>query len=250
MAGPNYAGLAVRALLSASVRDHSAHPGGIALSRHLLAGLQLRTGDRVVDVGAGSGATAALLARRGCEVLAVDVEEGALRRARRRLGRSAGPGSATVALADAHALPLAAGAADAIVCECVLSTLADPIAAVTELARVLRPGGLLGLSDVTADRDRLAAAHPGVLAGLDRLTTARPLDYYAGLLDGAGLEVLLVQDRPAEAEAMIRRVRRRVCVASALLPGLRPGVAVLTGAAAAQAEGLIGYAVLVAAQPL
>lgn len=61
-------------------------------------------------------------------------------------------------LADAEHLPVEDAAFDAALCECALSTIADQAAAVAEIRRALRPGGRVGIADVTLDRDRLPAA--------------------------------------------------------------------------------------------
>ena len=74
---------------------------------------------------------------------------------------------------DAEAVPLPDGCADAVVCECALCTFPDKPTAMAEMARLLVPGGRLGITDVAADRDRLPAradrAHR-----LDRLRRRRP----------------------------------------------------------------------------
>ncbi len=211
-----------------------AHPGGSRLTRHLFAALGLTPGAEVVDVACGSGATLRLLRRARCAGLGVDVEVGAVRAASRH-------GLALVA--DAHRLPLRSAAYDAAICECALSTMHDPRAAIAEMARVLRPGGGLAVSDVTADRHGIDAA---TLTVLDGLTTARPLHWYAETIREADLDVVLVEDRPAEALTAVRRIRRLLAPAAAVTPtanawhdaARRVEDAVLAGAA--------GYGVVVA----
>ena len=52
---------------------------------------------------------------------------------------------------DAEELPLPDGCFDAVICECALCVFPDKATAAAEMARVLRPGGRLGLTDITAD---------------------------------------------------------------------------------------------------
>jgi Methylase involved in ubiquinone/menaquinone biosynthesis len=91
---------------------------------------------RLLDVGCGTGATLTHLARFG-DVVGVDVEPRALAFCRERGVRG------ELALATAEALPFPDGAFDAAVALDVLEHLRDDAAAVREIARVLKPGGLL-----------------------------------------------------------------------------------------------------------
>lgn len=218
----DYARAGARWLLGAT-----AHPGGEALTAHLLDRLALATGALVADVACGDGATLRLLERRGLLAVGVDVEPRAVTRAGRAV------------VGDAHALPLTSGAYDAVVCECAVSTLADPARALSEMARVLRPGGLLAISDVLLRRD-LAA--PQVVAAVDRLTTARPLPEYVRLVEGAGLRVVRTEDRAADALALCRRLSRRLALVS-------PRHAATARACARAVEaGALSYGLLVAVQ--
>lgn len=209
-----YATRAARALLGAT-----AHPGGEALSRHLLDRVGVGPGDRVLDVACGDGATLRLLRERGAVAVGVDVEPDAR-------GRSA--------VADAHALPVRDGCCDAALLECSLSTFADPAAALAEVARVLRPGGRLGLTDVVLHR---ALAGPEVVAAVDRLTHARTLPGYAALARAAGLRLVAAEDRAGDALALVRRVRRRLPVPAWRRTARTCEQAVLSG--------VLGYGLLV-----
>ena len=93
-------------------------------------------GATVVDVCCGSGMEAEYLARRGARVLAVDLSEGAARRARARAARFGLDYLAVVG--DAECLPVRSGTADVAFVHDGLHHLDDPLVGVRELARVAR----------------------------------------------------------------------------------------------------------------
>jgi ubiquinone/menaquinone biosynthesis C-methylase UbiE len=96
-------------------------------------------GDRVLEVGCGAGH---LLERLPAgRAVGLDLAESLLARAARRLGHRA-----ALAQGDAGALPFATGAFDRVYCSEVLEHIVDPAAAVREIGRVLRPGGVAVLS--------------------------------------------------------------------------------------------------------
>lgn len=100
-----------------------------------------RAPSTAVDVGCGTGRHSRWLAERGHRVVAVDSSPEMLAVAARAL-----PEVQTV-LADVRELPLDDGCADLVVCALVLSHLPD-LEPVAELARLLRPGGRLVVSNV------------------------------------------------------------------------------------------------------
>ena len=220
----DYSRRAARLLLGAT-----AHPGGADLTRHLLALLGLPAAALVADVACGDGATLALLGRAGLIAVGVDLEPRAVALARRH---------APAVIGDAQALPLATGAYDAVLCECAVSTFADPVRALAAMSRVLRPGGQLALTDVLLRRD-LAA--PEVVCAIDRLTTARSLAGYVALIEGAGLTVVRTEDRAADAHALGRRLTRRLA-----LMGARKTAATTRACLHAIEVGALSYGLVVA----
>ena len=110
--------------------------------------LGLRAGHRLLDVGCGLGEAALALAPLigvGGEVVGVDASAEMVRAARSRGGAALCPVRFDVG--DASALPEPDDSFDAVRCERTLQWLEDPAAAVTEMARVVRPGGRVSLID-------------------------------------------------------------------------------------------------------
>lgn len=94
-------------------------------------------GRRVLEVGCGTGALAAELARRGAKVWGLDTSAEMLTVARQRVGRGVG-----LMQGEAEALPFRNGWFERAVLRCVVHLL-DRARALPELARVLAPGGRL-----------------------------------------------------------------------------------------------------------
>jgi ArsR family transcriptional regulator len=138
------------------IRRQYEHPD---LQAGLLAALA-PPGLRVVDVGSGTGALLPQLAAAAASVTAVDHSAALLERARRRC-RDAGCDNVWFQQADARALPFADGSFDAAYSSMVLHHLPEPVAALGELARVVRQGGRVVVIEFTRHnlawmRDELA----------------------------------------------------------------------------------------------
>jgi SAM-dependent methyltransferase len=204
----------------ASVYEHPAvrwllgdelHPGGEATTRRALELAGVGSGDRVLDVACGHGASALLAARElGCRVVGLEYGTRAVQEAT-AAARAAGlQARASFRRGDAEALPFASDSFDVVLCECALCTFPDKAQAARELRRVLRPGGRLALCDVVVEDSRLIAELRGPLAVLACVGEALPRSGYERLLADAGLPVLAVESRDQDAAFLARRVHDRL----------------------------------------
>ncbi len=112
-----------------------AYPAGA-----LLDAAAVKSGDRVLDVGTGTGTVAAQASVRGAQVVAVDAEPSMLQLTRRRVP------SAKVHRAALPQLPFTDGTFDAAVANFVINHVGDPLAGIRELQRVVRPGGRISVT--------------------------------------------------------------------------------------------------------
>jgi SAM-dependent methyltransferase len=126
---------------SSAQHPYDRHAGryGRALALELIDFAGVAAGQRVLDVGCGTGQlTKELAATVGAEsVAAVDVSEPVLAVCRARVP------TADVRVASAEALPFADGEFDAALAQLVVNLVDDPPGAVREMARVVRPGGVV-----------------------------------------------------------------------------------------------------------
>ena len=142
-------------------------PGrGLILSpRELVRRLRLSPDERVLEIGPGPGYFSSLVARAvpAGRLQLLDLQHEMLRKARRRLRRT-GAANVDFAQASAAALPYAAASFDAAFLVAVLGEVSEPIACMTALARVLRPGGRLLVAELPGDPDALSEADIRALA--------------------------------------------------------------------------------------
>lgn len=131
----------------------------------ILARLDARHGERVLEVGTGTGQNALRLATAGVRYVGVDLAPGMLRIARKRLV-TAGRGDVPLALADAHSLPFADNQFDRVMHVGAVNSFRDPERALSEMARVAKPGATLILVD-----EELAPAASRLTRAVFRLST-------------------------------------------------------------------------------
>ena len=122
-----------------------------ALEERLLRLLDLQGDERVVDVGAGTGALAFALAPHVREVVAVELDEELAARA-----RADAPPNVAVVVGDGEHLPLESFSFDLAASLRTLHHTRRPELLVAELARVTRPGGTILVADQLAPADPLA----------------------------------------------------------------------------------------------
>ena len=106
--------------------------------------ISVRPGGRVLDVATGPGGVALqLAARTGANVTGVDVTPQMLQAARANVAASPDAGRITLVLGRAEDLPFADATFEALTFTYLLRYVADPAATLRELARVVKPGGVV-----------------------------------------------------------------------------------------------------------
>jgi ubiquinone/menaquinone biosynthesis C-methylase UbiE len=237
----------------------SFHPGGMALTERLGALLELGPGNRVLDVAAGQGASALFLAQRfGCEVVGVEYGDEAVCAANTAAEAAGLAQWVSFQQGDAERLPVEDGRFDAVMCECAFCTFPDKRAAASEFARVLRPGGKVGLSDLTRF-DAVPEALQDLLAWIACIADAQPLECYVQYLQSAGLTVDLTEAHHEALYQMLEEIRARLLGAELLvklkrldLPMVNFEQAKSLARAASDAikKGTFGYALVLATRPV
>jgi arsenite methyltransferase len=190
----------------------------------------LHEGETVLDLGSGGGIDVILSARRvGPTGLAygLDMTDEMLALARRNAGE-AGTRNAIFLKGVIEAIPLPADSVDVVISNCVINLSTDKPTVLTEIARVLKPGGRIGVSDVVAE-DRLSRAdraERGSFVGCIAGALSKG-EYEAGL-GAAGFESVEVAFTHEVADGMHGAIVKAVKTAKRErkdLPVVRPAVA-------------------------
>ena len=210
---------------------------------------------RVLDVAAGRGTSAFTFAARfGCEAIGLDYSRRNVEAAKRAASARGLSKKVSFYCGDAERLPFADGAFDTIICECALCTLPNKPFAAAEFARVLRPGGQVGLSDLTR-QGTLPPELESLAAWTACIADAQPLAEYAALLADTGLKIVATEEHNGALADFVNQVRTRLLVTEIAL-GLNKlaspdfDIAMVKDftqhALAAIAAGRLGYAIMTA----
>lgn len=233
----------------------SFHPGGVRLTTRLGELLELHPATRVLDVASGRGASALHLATEfGCEVIGIDYSSENVRQATQSAKERNLSDRVRFFQGDSESLQFEDASFDAIICECAFCTFPNKPAAAREFARVLRPGGRFGMSDMTRSAP-LGKELTDLMAWIACIADARPVEDYRSQLSAAGFVVEDIELHNEALVEMLQDIRAKLFgleIAVGLnkldLPGVDFTTAKTMASAAASAieQGDLGYAIVCA----
>ena len=180
----------------------------------------LREGETIVDLGSGGGLDVFLAAAKvgpTGRAIGIDMTPEMVERARRNAERgNHGKPFTNVEfhLATIDKLPLPDNSVDCVISNCVINLASDKTAVFREIARVLKPGGRVAVSDIALKKELPAevandiAAYTGCIAGAISID-----DYKRGLLE-AGFSNVEVVDSAADLNAYAKLENQSGCCSS------------------------------------
>lgn len=197
--------------LARLILGDSLHPGGLRTTNRLGRAMGLQPGWRVLDLACGMGTSATAISRVfRCHVTGLELGAVAAENSRQRALQQPVPASVAFVRGDAEIPPFRCGVFDAIIIECATSLFVDKAAAIEEARRLLRPGGVIGLSDVTVERGSLPPELDSAIGMMLCLTDALPAGGYQALLENAGFTVVERADLSVEVLSLLGELRGKL----------------------------------------
>jgi SAM-dependent methyltransferase len=178
----------------------------------------LKLGEMVVDLGSGGGLDVFLASKQVGPLgraIGIDMTPAMIDRARAN-AEADGYTNVEFHLSTIDRIPLPDASVDCVISNCVLNLAPDKPAVFREIARVLKPGGRLAVSDIALKHElpeaiaKSVAAYVGCIAGAIRID-----DYRSGLLS-AGFEHVEIVDSGADLSAYAKVENQSGCCSPAM----------------------------------
>ncbi len=173
----------------------------------------IRPGETVVDLGSGGGLDVFLAARKvgpTGRAIGIDMTPEMLALARKNAEKS---GLANVEFYEAtiDRLPLADASVDCVISNCVINLAPDKSAVFREVARVLKPGGRLAVSDIALKRELPPELGNDLMAYIGCIAGAIPIEEYRRGLIEAGFVHVEIMDGGSDLNAYAQVENQAVC---------------------------------------
>jgi len=186
------------------------HPGGLELTGYLGTMVGLNNTDQVLDVACGRGTSAVYLAKRfGCLVIGLDFGLDNMAAAETHASAEGVSHLTAFEQGDAEQLPFEDGTFDVIISECSFCTFPEKVKTAREMARVLRSGGRLGITDVTVSGP-LPEDIQSLLSWVACVAGAGTPELYISALKKAGFADFVIEDHRDSLLEMANGVRRKL----------------------------------------
>ena len=181
----------------------------------------LKPGEVVVDLGSGGGLDVFLSAKKvgpAGKAIGIDMTTEMVELAQKN-ALKAGVANVEFHLAPIDRMPLPDASADCVISNCVLNLVPDKPAAFREIARILKPGGRLAVSDIALKRPLPPELSSDLMAYVGCIAGAILIDDYKAALLGAGFSHVEVIDSHADLNSYAKIENQSGCCSPAPAPG-------------------------------
>lgn len=180
----------------------------------------LRPGEVVVDLGSGGGLDVFLAADKVGPVgkaIGIDMTDEMLALARRNAN---GRANVEFHKATIDKLPLPDSSVDCVISNCVINLATDKPAVFREIARVLKPGGRLAVSDIALKRELPPDLGNDLMAYVGCIAGAIKIDNYRSGLAAAGFDAVEIVDSGSDLNAYAKVEDQSGCCSPSMRSGL------------------------------
>ena len=187
----------------------------------------LRPGEVVVDLGSGGGLDvflASKLVGPNGKAIGIDMTSEMIERARAN-AQKGGYDNVEFHLATIDRLPLPDASVDCVISNCVINLAPDKPAVFREIARVLKPGGRVAISDIALKGELPPAIAQSMAAYVGCVSGAIAIDEYRQSLLSAGFEHVEIVDSGADLNAYAKVENQSSCCSAPVRSGNEPNVA-------------------------
>ena len=185
----------------------------------------LRPGEVVVDLGSGGGLDVFLAAKKVGpmgKAIGIDMTPEMIALARKNAER-AGLSNVEFHHAAIDRMPLEDASADCVISNCVLNLVPDKAAAMREIARILKPGGRLAVSDIALKKPLPPELSSDLMAYVGCIAGAILIEDYRAALREAGFAHVEVVDSGADLNTYAKIENQSACCSSSPRPDLAVG---------------------------
>jgi arsenite methyltransferase len=178
----------------------------------------LRPGEVVVDLGSGGGLDVFLAAKQigpTGKAIGIDMTSAMIERAQANAAKG-GYTNVEFHLANIDNIPLLDASADCVISNCVLNLAADKPAVFREIARILKPGGRLAVSDIALKGELPEAIASSLAAYIGCIAGAIRIDTYREELLKAGFEYVEIVDSGSDLNAYKKVENQAGCCSPAM----------------------------------
>jgi arsenite methyltransferase len=185
------------------------HMGGFETTKALIELCYIGRDTYVLEVGCGVGATACYMAKEhGCRVVGVDLRENMIARSNERARKEGVADLVEFRVADAQELPFDDALFGAVIGESVATFIENKQRVVSEYARVIAPGGYVGMNEEIWIKPPTTRLIEFVAHTWDIRSDVLTPEGWAGLLNSAGLRDIVVRTYEFDTRREATQVRR------------------------------------------
>lgn len=194
----------------------------------------LKPGEVVVDLGSGGGLDVFLAAKSvgpTGKAIGIDMTQEMVELARKnaiKIGDGESPSNIEFHLAPIDAMPLPDSSVDCIISNCVINLVTDKAKAFAEMARVLKPGGRLAISDIAIKKALPGELAENLMAYVGCIAGAIEIDEYTQGLTAAGFASVEIKDSGSDLNAYAHVEGQGGCCSPSMTPSV-DGLAVVDG---------------------